>query len=223
MYLNFLIKLIILKQFIYCCLAQVTSSNNFVGFGQSYGDLQFPLRDDYTIQINTIKRFKFGNIKYSNFKLSSNGIILFSGSATFIPSSFPIVSLTAIAPFWSDIDITLYGKILYRQIENGNDLQKIGLEIRLSLSSSFYPNWAFVVTWDEVAPFSSSLASPKNTFQLVLTTNGSSSFAIFNYGQLDWESSRGFVAGINSGDGINYLEISNSSRSLMIKSNVNTK
>ena len=45
-----------------------------------------------------------------------------------------------------------------------------------------------------------------NTFQCVLATSGSKSFVIFLYKDLQWGGGEA-VAGINAGDGINFITI----------------
>jgi hypothetical protein len=81
-----------------------------------------------------------------------------------------------------------FGNIFYREVTHDVDLNTIAGDIRLAFSAfyNFRASWAFVVTWHEVGPLIWWL---NNTFQAVLATNGQHSFAIFNYGRLDWFSS----------------------------------
>jgi hypothetical protein len=81
-----------------------------------------------------------------------------------------------------------FGNIFYREVTHDVDLNTIAGDIRLAFSAfyNFRASWAFVVTWHEVGSLSWWL---NNTFQAVLATNGQHSFAIFNYGRLDWFSS----------------------------------
>ncbi|RNA07264.1 nidogen and EGF-like domain-containing 1 [Brachionus plicatilis] len=169
---------------------------DFIPYGHGNGDYEFPLRDDYTLLISPNYPFKFFNKSYSSLYLSSNGIVSFDKAASHLPSSFPRESPVAIAPFWADINIIKSGQIFYRQVLSGSNLEKIGIEIRQGLSVSFYPRWAFVVTWFEVAPYQNFANLPKNTFQLVLTNDFLNSFAILNYKTLEWEGN--FSAGINA-------------------------
>ena len=84
-----------------------------------------------------------------------------------------------------------FGNIFYREVTHDVDLNTIAGDIRLAFSAfyNFRASWAFVVTWHEVAAFGSLSWWLNNTFQAVLATNGQHSFAIFNYGRLDWFSS----------------------------------
>ena len=61
-----------------------------------------------------------------------------------------------------------------------------------------------------------------NTFQCVLVTDGSLSFAIFLYGEIQWTVSRGILAvvGVNVGDGVRQQNVSESLTEEII--NINT-
>ena len=77
-------------------------------------------------------------------------------------------------------------------------LQSIGTDIRnLCKNNSFVPTWAYVITWYNSQPvrnyYSSSYINSvyssqnfSNTFQLLLTSNGNESYAMFNYVSMDW-------------------------------------
>jgi hypothetical protein len=83
-----------------------------------------------------------------------------------------------------------FGNIFYPEVTHDVDLNTIARDIRLAFSAfyNFRASWAFVVTWHEVAAFGSLSWWLNNTFQAVLATNGQHSFAIFNYGRLNWFS-----------------------------------
>ena len=52
-----------------------------------------------------------------------------------------------------------------------------------------------------------------NTFQCVLVTDGSLSFVIFLYGEIQWPAASGgnpALVGVNAGDGIHQLNVSES-------------
>lgn len=94
----------------------------------------------------------------------------------------------------------------------------------------FYrPDWAYIVTWNDAPVYLSlddrygSKFQFRNVFQVVLTTDGVQSFAIFNYKRLDWPNeyiNSTFVAGINAADTRYYILATNKS-TLIGHSNVN--
>ncbi|XP_065942673.1 fibropellin-3 isoform X2 [Magallana gigas] len=76
-----------------------------------------------------------------------------------------------------------------------------------------------VVTWEDVAAFGCSssgtlLCSQRNTFQLVLITDGVHSFAVFNYNKITWTMST--QVGFNAGDGTHYYAVPGSMTDSML-------
>lgn len=117
-----------------------------------------------------------------------------------------------IAPFWSDIDTRASGEVYYQIRTDDETLKKIGCEIQNAYKSftHFKPLYALVITYDKIRSYESRFSSANNTFQLVLSTNAFYSFVTFNYGDLNWPTNNsrdGFVAGLNSGDGLTYYMI----------------
>ena len=88
---------------------------------------------------------------------------------------------------------------------------------------AFTPTLLFIATWDRVAPFSS-VGSPsdRNTFQVILATDGFTSTVIFNYGDIQW-GERAEI-GFNAGDGVGFLRVpssgSNATLDIETQSNV---
>lgn len=98
-------------------------------------------------------------------------------------------------PFDGNIDMRRYGQIRHGQINEPGVLESIGADIRERCKmESYTPKWAYAVTWFEARPhwkyngdeFYGAKSNYKNTFQLFMATNGSYSFAIYNYIQMDW-------------------------------------
>uniref|UniRef100_A0A3B3BFR5 NIDO domain-containing protein n=1 Tax=Oryzias melastigma TaxID=30732 RepID=A0A3B3BFR5_ORYME len=116
------------------------------------------------------------NITYVN----HNGHLTFINSfSSYTPQRFPLNgSKDLIAPFWTDLDNSRTGVILYNQYTNGSVLQQATQDI-----NSYFPNlnfnadWVFVATWYKVAYFSN-----ETTFQAVLISGGQKSFVLMNYG-----------------------------------------
>ena len=83
-------------------------------------------------------------------------------------------------------------------------------QVRLEISSqypevgSFNPALVFVATWDRVAAFSSSFQGLTNTFQVVITSDGSRTFVRFSYGDIQW-GGQSTLIGVSAGNGFNFI------------------
>jgi hypothetical protein len=78
-------------------------------------------------------------------------------------------------------------------------IQSIAADVnKLCKYDNFTPSWSYIVTWYEMQPYvsfyrysyrndnSRSSYNYSNTFQLLLTSNGNESFAIYNFVRMDW-------------------------------------
>ncbi|XP_035755598.1 nidogen-1 isoform X4 [Egretta garzetta] len=122
-------------------------------------------------------------------KVATNGFI-----AVKEPSSeekylgqFP-VSFGAIAPFMADLDTTDgRGNVYYREDSSSDVLQLASDYIKRGFpETTFGPSSVVIVTWKLVAPYQApgedrALEEKRNTFQAVLASSDSSSYAIFLY------------------------------------------
>uniref|UniRef100_A0A3B3BF24 NIDO domain-containing protein n=1 Tax=Oryzias melastigma TaxID=30732 RepID=A0A3B3BF24_ORYME len=125
-----------------------------------------------------------------------NGHLTFiNSSSSTIPQRFPLNgSFDLIAPFWTDLDNSRTGVILYNQYTDGSVLQQATQDI-----NSYFPNlnfnadWVFVATWYKVAYFPAT--GTETTFQAVLISGGQKSFVLMNYGVISQCCS---ATGINS-------------------------
>lgn len=159
-------------------------------------------------------------------QVGTNGIISFTQSFTHhVPSIFPsdltfISSAFLLAPFWSDVDVTVYGSIFYEVHSSSNNslVSEVNHFISNQTETNFTGTWMLVVQWDEVRQFPGFLNIPvstsppitvyhskhcsclqTNTFQAIAITDGSQSYAIYTYrcGQLLWPG--GATIGFNGG------------------------
>jgi hypothetical protein len=145
--------------------------------------------------------------------INPNGFISFESNTLSNDGSrynYPNNRFTAIAPFWSDIDTRVCGDIYYRETTDTNTLSLISNDF------NFQATWAFIVTYDRVCKYGPPYDGLTNSFQIVITTNGSSFFTIYNYGQLSWYH-RSSYALYNAGDGINYSILPGSLTSDILK------
>ncbi|MEL6532887.1 MAG: nidogen-like domain-containing protein, partial [Pseudomonadota bacterium] len=127
--------------------------------------------DDGAIQVDVTSVFGAGGVdffgsSYTDVWINSNGLITFdSANTSYQPSGIGGLNQPAIAPFWSDIDITKGGDI-YWDLDPGAG--------------------ALTVTWLDVRPYDSNNSST-NSFQMVLTDTGDGNFSVeFIYEDIDW-------------------------------------
>ncbi|MFA8440869.1 Hint domain-containing protein [Yoonia sp.] len=129
--------------------------------------------DDGSIEVDITSVFGATGIdyfgtNYTSLYINTNGLITFDGPETaYTPIAINTFGEPAIAPFWSDVDITNGGEIYW-------DVNPT--------------SGAITITWSEVAPYNNSGASPPlNSFQVVLTNTGSGDFSIeFIYEDIEW-------------------------------------
>jgi hypothetical protein len=194
----------------------------FYPFGVLNQDIKAPKVGEANIgPIRFIYRtsFKYFNNEYSSLYINPNGLISFDSNTLSNDGSrynYPNNRFTAIAPFWSDIDTRVCGDIYYRETTNLNTLSLISADIQKAFDLNFRATWAFIVTYDRVCRWASN-DNLTNSFQIVITTNGSSFFKIYNYGQLSWFQYDLSYALYNAGDGINYSILPGSLTSDILK------
>lgn len=131
-----------------------------------------------------------------------------------------------VAPFWTDVNLDLGGDVLHRETFDPAILKKATSEVVSAFPelSTIELKWALVATWKDVVFFGCCQegCSKRNTFQVVLTSDGIQSFAIFNYHNITWttgtaRSSGGDCftglggvpakAGFDAGDGKSFFTI----------------
>jgi hypothetical protein len=88
------------------------------------------------------------------------------------------------------------GTIYHGEIQDAKMLKSIGSDIRnlCKYEDEFKPIWAYVVTWYECRPFYTNgdnryygaESNFTNTFQLLLVSNATQSFAMYNFISMDW-------------------------------------
>ncbi|NXH16780.1 TECTA protein, partial [Bucco capensis] len=194
-------------------------------FGPEVGDQATPHEDDgMSPEIQLWETFSFYSQPHQSLYVNNNGVVSFgTGVPEFTPEPFPLPGHRPfVAPYWADVDITLGGDVFYRQSQDQKLLAQVAKDLAPAVSSSEpppKPTWAFVATWDKVSFFGA--ASDKvNTFQVVLATDGLTSYVMLNYGDLQWTtgiSNQGdphtglgglpAQAGFNSGDDIHYYNL----------------
>ncbi|XP_049500922.1 nidogen-1 isoform X2 [Panthera uncia] len=160
-------------------------------FGPRHGDLELEAGDDQVspaLELRRALRF-FDKSDINSVYVTTNGIIAMSeppakeSSPGLFPPTFGVV-----APFLADLDTTDgFGKVYYRE-DLSPSVTRLAAECvqRGFPEISFQPSSAVVVTWESVAPYQGPSKDPaqegkRNTFQAVLASSDSSSYAIFLY------------------------------------------
>ena len=141
-------------------------------------------------------------------QVNTNGVLSFhwqfilnSGDGSDFGSIFQY-SVSTIAPFFDDVDITSGdGNIFYRLISDNDTLNKVQQEISAQYPElgAARPSVVFLATWDRVPPRPLIGSSAyRNTFQVYVATNGTWSVVKFNYGDIEWATSSTLV-GVGAG------------------------
>eukprot|EP00057_Strongylocentrotus_purpuratus_P019877 XP_011674351.1 PREDICTED: sushi, nidogen and EGF-like domain-containing protein 1 [Strongylocentrotus purpuratus] len=169
-------------------------------FGLNEGDEFLPANDDgSTNELPISVAFPFFDHDHTSLFVNNNGVISFLVSVSqFTPDPFPLDDgRRLLTPFWADIDTRNGGTLSYRQVlryaqNDGIFLAADGI-IRASFVDmrDFVSSWMYIATWDSVSFYGASDTSIRNSFQAVMVTNGRYSFAIFNYGDINWTTGTG--------------------------------
>ncbi|KAI0236701.1 Sushi, nidogen and EGF-like domain-containing protein 1 [Lamellibrachia satsuma] len=96
---------------------------------------------------------------------------------------------TYIDVFKTDIDTTKNdGRIYYRQTTDNRILQRGTNDVRryFSDASTFSADWVFIASYHSVTYENGNSTSPVATFQVVLITDGVQSYAMLNYGDIQF-------------------------------------
>uniref|UniRef100_A0A672IDG3 NIDO domain-containing protein n=1 Tax=Salarias fasciatus TaxID=181472 RepID=A0A672IDG3_SALFA len=142
--------------------------------------------DGSSPRIHLNQPFVYFGQSYSQIYVNHNGHLTFTGpwrSST--PQCFPMQgSRDIIAPFWTDIDNRLRGRILYKEHRSGHILQQATQDVNQYFPGlNFRAVSVFVATWHKVAYYPRT--STVTTFQAVLISGGRYSFVLMNYGEID--------------------------------------
>ncbi|NNT71702.1 HYR domain-containing protein [Flavobacterium sp. IMCC34852] len=180
-------------------VAQSTAVNCYIPPDATYTN--FPGNDDGSVGIALPFQFSLYGTNYNVVFINNNGNLTFTApSGSFDPVGFP-TNIPMVAPFWADVDT------------------RVGNTVKYKISPT-----SLIVTWPGVGYYNQNI-SKLNTFQVVITNGndpliGLGNNVAFYYGDMQWTTgeassnggSGGFggvpaTAGINKGDGINFIQI----------------
>uniref|UniRef100_A0A4W3HV44 EGF-like domain-containing protein n=1 Tax=Callorhinchus milii TaxID=7868 RepID=A0A4W3HV44_CALMI len=158
--------------------------------------------------------FPMGNSLQFLLYFTDNGLIVFPSaesevyrytnpfSGGFTASS----TIPMIAAFWADADLSAGATVFYQEYhtyrsESPSLIQRVEGIIKKYFEIQYKAKWTLKITWDKIPAF------PTNTFQAVLSTDGSQSFVLIFYkcDGMNWDVSTlvstNVLIGFNSGDG----------------------
>lgn len=178
---------------------------------------------DFTSPIFKIQiGFPLGSSLRDSFYFTDNGQIIFPESDydVFSYPNPPQRGFTGrervaiVAPFWGDADFSSSrGTIFYQDYITFYDEQHQLIRKVESLINEFTSDWSFKakwtlkVTWVNVPAYPAQGSFGTNTYQAILSTDGSRSYALFLYqsGGMRWDVTQGLynrvLMGFSSGDG----------------------
>ena len=191
-----------------CCILSIKTSLYTVSilyivdlypFGLESGDVE--LTPNYNSTFGVSFSFPFAGVYFDTVYINTNGIISL-GSEYTIPSisDFPFGSPPLIAPFWIDLVTNSGGTIFFRFLNDNTGVDSAVNSYNNFSSPTYVSGGVLLVTWDQVALFSRTETT--GTFQVLLTTDGITSYVFYAYSDEIYPS--GVVVGINVGDGINF-------------------
>lgn len=177
---------------------------NMYPYGPNHEDTRIPNADDAVSDPITLPSpFPlFENTFTNQIRATSNGLIALSDAAitTDTPQDFGNNDIDSdfVAGFWNDIWSKKHGRMYYR-LETLNDtlLEEMRTDIETGLPN-FGPNptdgivdtleYAFILSFWRVTHFGAIKNDDQlqNTFQIVLTTDGTHSFMVLNYQDVQW-------------------------------------
>ncbi|XP_043926724.1 mucin-4-like [Protopterus annectens] len=176
-------------------------------YGEQVGDKVFSCKsfDGVSGLFKPEIGFPFGETLYNSLYFTDNGQIIFpsSDNDVFNYTNPPVQGFTKgfkppmIAAFWDDADVsTGPGKIYYKEYDTltsstDSFVQNVSSMIQSYENvASYLPKWSLKITWENVSPFpAASSLTQINTYQAVLTTNGSASYILllFKDGEMKWD------------------------------------
>jgi hypothetical protein len=211
-------------------------------FGLEYGYEVFPRGHDSARGVSIPVNFPFFGSTFNLSQIDDSGYVSFlnlpqnsRAGTPYTPRDFPFTNAgppdwsPVVAVFWADVSTSRNqsGLIYYKSVTAGTDedlLNDINKYITAALPSmgGYQATWALIITWDRVGyvgDFDDNNLK-LNTFQMVISTNGIRSAAIFLYADngINWVTSdhsggiNGFggtpaVAGYNAGDGVKFYKL----------------
>ncbi|XP_056424057.1 fibrillin-3-like [Hyla sarda] len=201
-------------------------------FGNDVGDKKVVAlgKDANSPYIIPSMGFPFFGQTYHKIYFSDNGLVQMQhvnvNEKYLFPNPFEMrfrgdEKVSMLAVFWDDADLTLgngtlwyqvYSEIdqknFYSQIVFNRTNEEVNSYFRKNLTANYTSKWILKITWDQVLPvsFQKVAFNETNTFQCVLTTDGTLSFALIKYYNMSWYAAQRVyhraLIGYTNGEGI---------------------
>ncbi|KAB1283414.1 Mucin-4 [Camelus dromedarius] len=173
-------------------------------YGPTAGDLEFVRRTvDFTSPLFKPQiGFPIGSSLRDSLYFTDNGQIIFPEYQIFSDPNPPLGGFTArdpvamVAPFWDDADFSSHrGTVFYQEYETLYDeynplVQGVESQIKMLTDAWIYKaKWTLKVTWVRAPAYPAWRTFGTNTYQAILSTDGSRSYALFLYqsGGMQWD------------------------------------
>ncbi|KAM4043654.1 uncharacterized protein ACNLHF_013893 [Anomaloglossus baeobatrachus] len=216
------------------CLNGINNEMLLYPFGSEVGDKKVVAsgKDVNSPYIIPSMGFPFLGQTYQKIYFSDNGLVQFQpgniNEKYLFPNPFEKrfrgdEKVAMLAVFWDDADLTLGNGALWYQVysdENQKDFfsqivfnrtnDEVNNYYKKNLTANFMSKWILKITWDQVLPvsFQKIAFNETNTFQCVLTTDGTLSFALIKYYNMSWGPAQRVyhraLIGYTNGEGISF-------------------
>ncbi|XP_061766914.1 mucin-like protein isoform X4 [Nerophis ophidion] len=187
------------------------SESNIYPFGAEVGDkrINMDTEDGNSPYIKPPIGFPFMGKLYDRIYFSDNGLVQFQSVAVNeqylfpapLSTGFPDMNVSLLAVFWDDVDLTQGNGQLFYQEYHKSDVSDMYSHMVFNRTTedvskferqrgkpAFNPSWILKITWYLVMAVSYQKInqSETNTFQCILATDGARSFALLQYGDMNW-------------------------------------
>ncbi|KAL9985293.1 hypothetical protein ACROYT_G007678 [Oculina patagonica] len=199
------LKLIIMLAFVAILLdaAGGSYSSKLYPFGKDAGDLHLPVKDDVSSDMISTPPFPFFGLQVSTLYVHENGLISFGSTLKDQTAGrFPLTNKEhAAAPYWADVYTERGGRIWYRKTTDDVIISRATRDVIRAFPryTGFMASWVALVTWNEVTFYGASGThiQKRNTFQVLITSDGVMSFVGYIYDKLSWTTGRMDGADVN--------------------------
>lgn len=139
--------------------------------------------------------FVLYNQSFKTIHVNTNGHLSFDSDVPAYRSHIAMpLGAYIVAAFFADIDTRGIGRVYYRNTSDQAVLERAAADVQIHFSGyeTFMPKSLFIATWDRVGYYEEN-ADKVNTFQIVLATDGTDTFAFFHYldNGIQWKKSDG--------------------------------
>ncbi|CAL1546741.1 unnamed protein product [Lymnaea stagnalis] len=181
---SFLRKALVFQTFISCCVAMIFP------YGTSVGDTK--LTGKMSPQINLDPPFPYYGGSYQTLQVYEDGFITVGDTQARSVYFFDQgdIEFPTIVPWLARIDAALsQGEVTYRLTTSTTVLNEItAFSAKFVEFINFVPVYAFIATWYNVGTeyYDNSTNNKVNSFQVLMTSDGSKSLVLFDYIRVEW-------------------------------------